>query len=97
MEETIRIFALSGLFNAIIAIIFGLIVVFSNWKNWRFLLITFATAFWSFFYWLSSNNSISALFFVRMLSLGSTLILPMYFHWLSSLLGIAEKQKKLLF
>jgi len=98
MEETIRIFALSGLFNAIIAIIFGLIVVFSNWKNWRFLLITFATAFWSFFYWLwlSSNNSISALFFVRMLSIGSTLILPTYFHWLSSLLGIAEKQKKII-
>ncbi len=96
--EIVKIFALSGLFNTIIAIVFGLIVVVSNRKDWNFLLITTSTALWSLFYWmwLSSSNSITALFWVRMLSLGSTLIPPTYFHWLSSILGIAKKQKKII-
>ena len=93
--EFVKVFALSGLFNAIIAVVFGWIVIISNKKHWTFLLITSSTALWSICYWLwlSSHTAESALFWIRMLSFWSVLIPPTYFHWLCSLLE-KIKQKK---
>ena len=92
------IFALSGLINGLIALGLGVFVISSNWKskvNQLYFLIVAAIAIWSVGYWqwMSSTNADSALFWVRILSIGSTLIPVFYFHWIVSLLKIEEQEK----
>ncbi len=94
----LSIFALSGLINGLVVLGFGIFVISHNWRdklNRLYLLIVIAICIWSFSYWkwLSSNDAFSALFWVRMLSIGSTLIPVFYLHWVLSILKI-EKQKK---
>lgn len=83
---TIHFFAISGLINAITAISLGFLVFFKNRKdpiNLRFSLMSWAIALWSFFYWLwlSSDTYSNALLWIRILSIGSTLIPILYLHW----------------
>ncbi len=94
------IFALSGLINGIFASSFGLFVIYKNWRdkiNQLFFFMTMAIALWSFSYWqwLLANEASSALFWTRLLSIGSTFIPVFYFHWVAIFLGI-NKERKLL-
>lgn len=94
----LEIFALSGLVNGIIALCLGIFIIWRNWRskiNQLYFLIIIAVCIWSFSYWrwLLSNNASDALFWVRMLSIGSTLIPVFYFHWIVSLLK-ANKTKR---
>jgi len=91
-------FAISGLINGLIVLGLGIFIISHNWKektNRLYFLIILATSLWSFSYWrwLSSTDATSALFWVRLLSVGSTLIPIFYFHWVVSLLKIENSQK----
>ena len=95
------IFALSGLINGIFALSFGIFIIYKNWRdkiNQLFFFMTLAIALWSFGYWqwLSSANADTALFWVRILSIGSTLIPIFFFHWIIIFLGIADEKKLLI-
>lgn len=96
--EFLDVFALSGLINGLFTLGLGVFIISINWRdktNRLYFLIVLATGLWSFSYWrwLSSHDAVSALFWVRMLSVGSTLIPVFYFHWVASLLKIEERQK----
>ncbi len=99
--DILNIFAISGLINGLISLGLGIFIIFHNWRdkiNRLYFLIIIATSLWAFSYWrwLSSNDSTSALFWVRILSIGSTLIPVFYFHWVISLLKIEKLNKNLI-
>ena len=94
----LEIFAISGFVNGLVTLGLGVFIIFHNWRdklNRLYFLIVLATGLWSFSYWqwLSSNNPTDAIFWVRMLSIGSILIPVFYFHWIVSLLKIEKIQK----
>ncbi len=92
--------AINALVSGIIMIIFGIIVLVKNYKNilnQTLFLLTLATAMWSFSYWqwLSVyDNKDLALFWVRLLTIWSTMIPIFYFHWIVSLLELNKKLRK---
>lgn len=93
-----EVFALSGLINGIFALGFGCLIIFKDWRNrvnQLFFLMTLAIALWAFSYWqwLLSTDATSALFWVRILSIGSILIPIFYFHWVVVFLGIAKQKR----
>lgn len=94
-----EIFAASGLVNAIIASAFGILVILKNWKiraNQLYFLMTFSLAVWAFAYWrwlLVTNDSDLALFWVKVLSIGSLFIPVFFFHWIVKFLGIEKINK----
>lgn len=96
-----KIFAISALINCVVAIGFAVFVISRNWRiksNRLYFLLGCSVSFWSFGYWqwqLSSNYS-SALFWVRILSIGSTMIPVFYFHWITIILERDEKEKKVI-
>lgn len=86
-------FALSGLVNAIFAISLGILIIARGWRdrmNQFFFLMTVAVAMWGFSYWrwLSATEYDAALFWVRMLSIGSLFIPIFYFHWCVTLFNL---------
>lgn len=94
----LNVFALSGFANGVVILGLGIFIIFHNWRdklNRLYFLIVIALSIWSFSYWkwLSSGDAVSALFWVRMLSIGSTLIPVFYFHWIVYLLGLEKKQR----
>ncbi|MEK7664495.1 MAG: ATP-binding protein [Patescibacteria group bacterium] len=92
------IFAISGLINGLAGLIFALFVIFYNPRdkiNRLYFLLGLANTLWGFGYWqwqLAIDAS-SALFWVRILSIGSLFIPVFYFHWIVSLLEISKKNK----
>lgn len=97
----IEFFAITGLINTIVAIALVLYVSAKSPKTtiyWVFVGLSLAFGTWSFGYWLwlSSTEYDQALFWSRILSLGSTLIPLFYLHWVTLLLGIAKKRWALL-
>lgn len=96
-----EIIALSGFVNGIFALSFGILVIAKNFRdraNQLFFLMTLATAWWAFSYWqwLSSYQHNAALFWVRMLSIGSLFIPIFHFHWIVHLLGVSKRKGLLL-
>ena len=96
------IFAASGLVNVIVAAAFGLLVFLKNWKeknNQLYFLMTISLTIWSFGYWrwlLISNDYSQALFWIRILSVGSLFIPIFYFHWIVNLLNVKKLNRFLL-
>lgn len=92
--------SIDALATGIIALFFGLIVLAKNKNNiinQTLFLLTLATAFWAICYWqwLSvTNDRELALFWIRILSIGSSLIPIFYFHWISCLLNKEKENKK---
>jgi signal transduction histidine kinase len=91
----------SSLLNAFISGLLGLIVFLKNRKetaNRLFFYLSMAVVFWSLSYWqwLSSNNYFSALFWAKLLSIGSFFIPIFYFHWIVSFFGLNKKNKKII-
>lgn len=96
-----NIFALSGFINGISAVIFGLLVYLKNPRqliNKTFGLMTLAIAIWAFGYgfWLTTQNKELALFWTRILSIGSTFIPIFFLHWIFVLLNLQAKRKQIL-
>ena len=96
-----NIFALSGFINGVSAVIFGLLVYLKNPKqliNKTFGLITLAVAIWAFGYgfWLSTDNKELALFWTRILSIGSTFIPIFFLHWIFAFLNLQKKKELIL-
>ena len=86
------IFAISGLINGIIATTFGFLVITKNWRerpNQIYFLMTVSLAVWSFGYWQwqMATDYGTALFWVRVLSVGSLFIPVFFFHWVNLLIG----------
>lgn len=94
--------SIDGLITGLIAFFFGIVVLIKNKKNvinQTLFLLTLATAWWAFSYWrwLSVyDNRELALFWTRLLSIGSVLIPLFYFHWIVSLLKLNQKKIKLI-
>jgi signal transduction histidine kinase len=93
-------FIYSALFNAFVAGLLGTVVILKNRKdiiNRLFFGLTFSVIFWSLSYWqwMSADDSSSALFWSRILSIGSLFIPVFYFHWIMAFTG-ANKQKAVL-
>jgi hypothetical protein len=93
--------ALSGFINGISGAIFGGLVFFKNPKrliNKTFGLMTLSLVVWSFSYgfWLLSKEKQLALFWVRLLSLGSTFIPITFLHWILALLNLQKRRKTIL-
>ncbi len=97
-----ELFAISGLINGIASLSFGFLVIYKNWRdtiNRVFFLLMIGMIVWSFGYWqwLSSAGHDSALFWTRILSVGSTLIPAFYLHWVLLLLGRPKIKRLLVF
>ncbi|TSC73228.1 MAG: two-component system, NtrC family, nitrogen regulation sensor histidine kinase GlnL [Parcubacteria group bacterium Gr01-1014_70] len=91
-----ELFAISGLVNALVAVGFGVLVFSKNWRerqNQIFLLMTAALAVWGFSYWrwLSSSDAETALFWVRILAVGSVFIPVFFLDWVTVLLQRGKK------
>ena len=91
-----ELFAISGLVNALVAVGFGILVFSKNWRerqNQIFLMMTATLAVWGFSYWrwLSSGDTETALFWVRILAVGSVFIPVFFFDWVTVLLQRGKK------
>jgi signal transduction histidine kinase len=91
-----NIFAISGLINALVALFFAVIVFLKGKKNITYqtvALLSMATAVWGLGYWQwqKALDYESALFWVRILSIGSSMIPVFYFHWVISILELNKK------
>jgi len=89
-------YAVSALINASTSLMLGLFVFFKDRKsktNNAFILMTASVFFWSicYFFWQVSTDNFVALVFVRLLSIGSTLIPILYLNWVLSFLGVKDK------
>jgi len=86
-----ELFSFSGLFNAVVAMVFAVVVVTYNNRrtiNRLFFLMTMATALWSFGYWqwlCVTDDSVMALYWLRILSIGSTFVPIFFYHWVTKL------------
>ena len=88
-----ELFSAAGLINGVVSISFGFLVAFKNLReraNQIFFLMTISLAVWSLGYWqwlTITDNYDLALFWVRVLSVGSLFIPVLFFHWVTILLG----------
>ena len=95
---SVEIFALTGLINGIVAIFLSFLVYSRNRntinKTFTFFILT--VALWSIGYWrwLSAETSLDALFWIRIFSVGSILIPPTFFHWVTSLVNKERQYRK---
>lgn len=98
----IQFFSASGFFNGTLALILGLLVFFRDRRNpvyKTFLLLNISIAVWSFGYWqwLLQTDYNSAIFWIRVLTVGSIFIPITFFQWVETMLGKQHRRKKLLF
>jgi len=94
-------YAYSGLINAIVSLLFGLIVYFGNKKaelNKKFLIMCSSVFAWSiaYFFWQISDNAETALFWSKALMVGAIFIPVTYFHFVLVFLNKLKENRKLL-
>jgi len=94
-------FAITGLLNGLGAIVLGLITFFKRKKSNLhrvFALLNLAFAIWALSYWrwLLASNYVSALFWTKILSIGSTLIPILFLHWVLLLVDKVKEKKMFL-
>jgi len=95
-------YSFSALFNLITALLVSMFVLSKNWKakaNIGFFLFGFSVAFWSYGYfrWQISNTADSALFWCRILTLGSTWITIWYYYFVKHLLELKQPKYRNIF
>jgi len=93
-----NLFAFSAFINAISAVIFGGFVFLKNPKrlaNTLFGLMSLSLAIWSFSYglWQLSQEKEIALFWVRILSIGSLFIPITFFHWITVMYNLNKRHR----
>jgi signal transduction histidine kinase len=89
----------SGLINGITAVAIGTVVIIRGWQNRKnrlFFFFMLSTAIWSLAYWRwlsipADGDPAEALFWVRMLSVGSTLLPLFMVHWVVRFLNIKQR------
>ncbi len=96
-----QFFAITALINSLTASLFGYVVFRRNPKrlvNKTFGLINVGIAIWSlsYFFWQIQSDADLALLWVRLLSIGSTLIPIFYLNWILALIEQTKKYKPLL-
>lgn len=94
-------FIFSALLNAFVSSLLGFVIIFKNRKeliNRLFLGLSVSVVFWSLSYWrwMSSNTYNDALFWSRLLSVGSLFIPIFYFHWIITFLDQNKNHKKII-
>lgn len=87
---------------AILATIYGLLVILLHWrgkKNRLFFLYCFSVAIWSYFYagWQMATNSTSAELLIRLSIMGAAWIPAFHFHFVSSIFDYPLPKRKLIF
>ena len=97
----LELFAISGLINAMTALMFGGLVIIKNWRersNRVFFLMTMTLAVWGVGYWqwLSATDVNNALLWLYILSISSVLIPVLYFHWVVITLNCERAHRYLL-
>ena len=95
-------YAITGLINAILGTLLGLVVYFKNKEaniNKTFARFCVAVAIWSYCYflWQISTTYESAIFWSRALMMGSIFIPVTFFHFVITFLSLDQVKKKLLF
>jgi len=93
-------YAISALINLVTSLILGGFAFIKNPKkaiNISFFLLTISISVWSvaYFVWQISDTYNAALFWTRMLSVGSTLIPILYLQWILLILGLLKDKKRL--
>ncbi len=96
-----NIYAISALINAITSLLLGMFVFLKNKRNSvsiTFILLSLAVFIWSFYYffWQISTDSNLALFYTRLLSIGSLFVPIFYLHWVISFLEINNKKNNII-
>jgi len=91
-------FPLSGLINAIVATVCGLVIFFNNRterRNRIYALFCLSFAFWSFSYcaWQLSRGESTALFFARALMMGAIFIPVFTYHYTLVLLALGTPKR----
>ncbi len=94
-------FIYSALFNAFIAGLLGIVVILKNRKdiiNRLFFGLSCAVILWSLSYWqwMSADSPQLALFWSRVLSVGSLFIPVFYFHWILAFTGLNKQKKRVI-
>ena len=94
-------YAFSALFNATTSLLLGLFVFNKNRKgktNIAFALFALSVIIWSigYYFWQTSNDATSALFFTRLLMAGAVFIPATYLHFVLALIGKLKEMGKLL-
>lgn len=92
------IYQLTALINAATSILLGIFVYFQDRKstaNKYFSLFAFSVAFWSiaYIFWQQEQDRQSALWFIRIAMIGAIFIPVFYFHFVASLVKLADKTK----
>lgn len=93
-------FAYSALLNAFIAGLLGFLIILKNRKeliNRLFFSMSISVVFWSLSYWqwMFSSEAVSALFWSRLLTVGSLFIPIFYFHWVLTFVGLNKQKGRL--
>lgn len=101
MEDSTYIFALSGLFNAGVAFLYGAYVLLKKGNDSvvrLYFLMSISIMVWGIGYWkwLLADNPVTALFWIKVLTFGSFFIPLFYLHWILRLLGSAKKTLNIL-
>ena len=90
------IFAVFALINAVASFFFGLLVIFKKRtsENIHFFLFAFSTVFWSlaYFMWQIATTGQGAIFWSKLLTIGSIMIPVLYFRFVSIFLGVGKKK-----
>ncbi len=91
-----------ALFNLVTALLVGTFVLLKNWRakaNIGFFLFGFSVAFWSlgYFFWQLSTTAKDAVFWCRVLSLGSTWITIWYYYFVINLLDLKPPKYRRIF
>jgi signal transduction histidine kinase len=91
-------FALSGFITGIFCLIFGVFVFLKNKKaeiNRVFSLLSLSIILWGFGYgmWQLSQNKEAALFWIKILSVGTLFMPSLFHHWVLILLDLKENKK----
>jgi len=97
-------FIASALLNAFVAGLLGLIVILKNRKdiiNRLFFLITISIIVWALGYWqwmssMGQSDPAKALFWARILSIGSLFIPVFYFHWILAFVKLNKQKSNLI-
>jgi signal transduction histidine kinase len=99
----LNIFALSGLANFVLSLVFGLLVYLKNFKeeiNKVFFILSITITGWSLSYysWLNCTEKVCASFWLYILSVFSVFIPILFFHWLLIILSLYQNSllKKIL-
>ena len=91
-----------ALFNLVTSLLIGSFVLSKNWRakaNIGFFLFGFSVAFWSlgYFFWQVSTNARDAVFWCRVLSLGSIWITIWYYYFVIQLLDLKPRKYRVIF